>query len=129
MHSIIENAVKNIIPAENINDLHKIALLNSIGKRATSQGVVDEGNYRRYVYFVLRTYVAIGARPQELFTYLEELHNHPSIRQDLVLENYIRKKVASTIRVPSPPNPPEEFLTESTPLIVHKKRWCGSWFH
>lgn len=111
-------------------------MLNSIGKRAILTGTVDENDYRKYVYFVLRTYVEIGARPQELLMYMDELHNHPSLRNDAALEKYIktiaRKKLASAAP-PAISEPPEEFLSENTPILAPvkepKRRWCAGWFH
>ena len=127
----LENAVNHIIPAYNINDMHKIALLNSMGKRASLEGKIRQEEYQRYVYFVLRTYLEIGARPQEMLMYLDELHKK---LHDATLEKYIRN-ISRRKRAQAPPSqsePPEEYLLESTngvsPSPQRRRRSCGGWF-
>lgn len=124
----LENAIKNIIPASNVNDLRKVAMLNSIKREAVLQGVISEIEYNRYVYFVLRTYTELGARPQELGMYLSELYDKPYIKNDRTLEKHIRdivkKKLAATAP-PSNPDPPPEYATEVSPLIkIVRKKKC-----
>lgn len=95
----LETKIKNVVAAQNINDLRKIAILNSIKNNiamlntSTSTSTLTVDDYVHYVYFVLRVYAGLGGPLQELSNYMWELHARPHIRNDINLEMYIRKIV------------------------------------
>lgn len=102
-----ETVIKNVIPAGNITELRKIAILNSIGKKfvsasrvygvtptATDGGTVTtQLQYQRYLYFVLSVYMASGARSPELQAYMNVLHYIDGIGNDGILAQYIQQVI------------------------------------